>query len=244
MSEVSRAFVDLLRKSPECPDHVRQGILASGEEAVEPLLELLGDPSVDAAGHPSQGQARIHAAGLLGVLKEPAAIDGLLDALLANRANGKLVGVIARALAHIGGVKEPALARLEVVEAEADRMMLAMVLASCGERDERIAALLRDMLPAEPQLVLPLVGRYGDPQLAPDVAKVLLAAGLDGRITALAVNTLEQLGITHPKLGELFDKASKKVQLEDAQELVDHAEKVLRETIRQHVARNPRPGEA
>jgi len=232
MSDVTAAFVDLLRKGPECPDHVRQGLLAGGEESIEPLLALLNDPSVDEPDHPSQGQARRHAAGLLGVLGHPAAIDGLLEAIVAYRSNSDLVGVIARALATIGGVKEPALAHLARTEHPAGRLMLAMVLASCGERDDRIAALLRDMLPTEPQIVLPLIGRYGDPALAPDVAQVLLAAGLDGRVTALAVQTLEKLGITHPKLTELYSKANKTEQLRDAKELMDRAQKLLAQTLK------------
>lgn len=231
MSDVTAAYVDLLRKGPDVPDHVRQGLLASGADAVEPLLALLGDPSVDVPGHPSQGQARRHAAGLLGVLGEASAISGLLDALLANRRHSDLVGVIARALAAIGGVTGPALERLEQADSEADQLMLLMVLASAGERDDRILAALRERLPTEPALVLPLVGRYGDPALAKDVGDVLLAAGLDGRVTALAVQTLQKLGVSHPLLEELGTKANAYAKTREAKDLVDRAEEVLKETL-------------
>ena len=231
MSDVAQAYVDLLRKSSDLPDHVRQGLLGAGADAVDALLALLADHSVDAPGHPSGGKARVHASVLLGHIGDRRAIEPLLEALVTDRAVPLQVRAHASALALIGDVAEPTLARVANATTEAAKLVLAMVLASCGEKRPEITEFLRELLPTEPMLVLPLVGRYGDPDLATDVGKVLLSGGLDGNLTALAVRTLGELGIAHPKLDTLSDKASSKAFGDDMSRLVTEAEKLLSEVM-------------
>jgi hypothetical protein len=231
MRDVAKAFVDLLRKSPELPDHVRQGILGAGADAVEPLLELLADRSVDAAGHPSGGRARVHASVLLGHLGDRRAVEPLLGALVSDRGTPILVRAHATSLARLGDVAEPTLAKARAAGSHAEKAVLAMVLASSREVRPDITAFLRELLPSDPQLVLPLVERYGDPDLAPDVGKVLLTAGTDAALARQAVRTLGTLGVTHPKLDALGRKAGEKLQAEELADVVAVAERLLAEML-------------
>ncbi len=234
MSDVAKAFVEMLRKSSDLPDHVRQGILGVGADAVPPLLELLAERSLDDPDNASGGKARLHASVLLGYLDDRRAVEPLLDALVADRGAPKLVRAHAASLTRLGDVAAPTLARAKAADSDADRMLLAMVLASCGERSDEVAAFLRELLPTDPMLVLPLVGRYGDPALATDVAKVLLTSGLDGPLTARAIQTLAELGVTHPKLDDLSDKAWEKARFDELSTLVSEAQKLLRDVLPEH----------
>lgn len=232
MADVAQAFVEMLRKSPDLPDHVRQGVLAGGDASVEPLVALLRDRSTDTPDHPSQGQARVHAAVLLGHLRDARAVEPLLEALVQDRSRPRLVRAHAGALARIGDVVEPTLARAAATDVFADRLVFAMVLASAGVRDDRIADLLRDLLPHDPALVLPLVGRYGDPALARDVAQVLLGAGVSQpRVTRLAVDALAELGVQHAKLDALHDKAQQKSALDELGQMIEVARTLLDDVL-------------
>lgn len=218
MSNVAVAYAQMLTKSPDVPEHVIAGLLASRADAVEPLLAIAGDRSLDAAGLPNQGTARAHAVEMLGHLGEAAAIPGLLDLLVRDRQNSRLVGTVADALSAIGGVTDDALAKLASTSHLHERMMLAMVLASAGEHHDAIRDVLRELLPQDPDIVLPLIATYGDPALAPDVAETLL--GASGPRIMQAVHTLRKLGFVHPKLDDLAAKVYDTARYEVSRQLL------------------------
>ncbi len=225
MSDVARAFVQMLSKSDDVPEHVISGILACRADAVEPLVEALNDRSFDAPSHPSGGLVRAHAAELLGHLGEPAAVEPLLDVIVADRANTRLVKSVAGALAQLhesldGGIATLALARVKATDDVLARMMLAMVLASAKVQDPAVTELLRDLLPQDPDIVLPLIATYGDADLAPDVARILLDAEGEPQRVMQAIHTLSKLGHRHPKLEALANKADELLRHEVGRELL------------------------
>ena len=225
MSDVARAFAQMLTKSPDVPEHVIAGLIASGAEAIEPLVAVLNDRSLDASDHPSGGFARPHAAELLGHLADVSAIDPLVQVLVADRAQPRLVKAVADALARLhealeGGIAGALLDHVDATDDVRAHMMLAMVLASGKMQDARTTELLRTLLPQDPDIVLPLVTNYADPALAPDVAKVLLDASGQPKRAIQAVHTLAVLGHRHPKLDELARVADDTLRHEVAREVM------------------------
>lgn len=225
MSDVARAFAQMLTKSPDVPEHVIAGLLATKGDAVAPLVEVLKDRSLDRDGHPSNGLARVHAAELLGHVGREDAIDPLVDVLVADRADRPLVKAVSDALARIhedldGGIASALLDRVDATSDITTHMMLAMVLASGKMQDPRTTELLRTLLPKDPDIVLPLVVNYGDAALAPDVAQVILDAEEHPQRVMQGVHALAQLGHRHPKLDELAMRADELLRHEVAKDII------------------------
>ncbi len=225
MSDVARAYVQMLTKSPDVPEHVIAGILATGADAIAPLAALLADRSLDADDVPSQGLARAHATELLGLSGEEEAIPPLLDALVVDRGYPKMVQAISQALARLhvsteGGIVGPTLARVQASADVRDHMMMAMVLTSARIRDPRVVELLRVLLPQDPDIVLPMIATYEDPALAPDVARILLDAADSKPRVIQAVHTLGRLGVRHPKLDALSQTTDELIRYEVGKELL------------------------
>lgn len=132
------------------PRAIRVEVLAHGQRAVPPLLDLL------AAGPPL---AAAHAGTLLGALRAPEAIGPLLAALPDN--DGAAAG-----LAAMGTIAlEPVLEALGRAGSQPERERLLNVLAGAGVRDERIAAALVEGLERSPRTTASIAARYGDPQV-------------------------------------------------------------------------------
>jgi len=249
MSDVARAFAQMLTKSPDVPEHVIAGLLATKQDAVAPLVEVLKDRSLDREDHPSDGLARVHAAELLGHVGQHDAIDPLVDVLVADRANRALVKAVSDALARIhqgidGGIAGALLDRVDATEDLTTHMMLAMVLASGKMEDPRTTKLLQRLLPQDPDIVLPLVVNYGDPALAPDVAQVIMDAGGHPQRVMQGVHALAQLGHRHPKLDELALKADEVLRHEVAHDLMLSAAPDLAVILRGMAADEARAAES
>jgi hypothetical protein len=221
MSAVAQAYVDLLRRSPDVPEHVIAGVLGAGPAVVEPLVALLNDRSTDAADHPAGGMARAHAAELLGHVGDPAAIEPLLEVLVADRARPSMVKACAGALARLGDVSGPAFRRAQATPVRAEQLVLAMIIAAAGRRQPDITAWFAELLDAEPDLVLPLIARYGDRSLAPPVGQVLLASADRPQRVAACVGVLQVLGVNHPKLQQLAKTAADLTLVKVGQQMLD-----------------------
>lgn len=156
-------------------DKVDEGqILALGEDAVAPLIEILGDETLLEDDAPGEGMAPCHAAWLLGQLHAESAIEPLLDAVVDESASGLVrCNAAMQALSELGAaVVEPVLRRLKEVSLDA-RIYLCEILGRLGVQDARILKQLLALLKDAPEVGAACLVDYGDTAALPSLIAAL-----------------------------------------------------------------------
>lgn len=157
--EAARRSVERLTKvlGQKLPRAIRVEVLAHGQRAHGPLVDLLRTGGPVAASH---------AARLLGALKVERAIPHLLAVMSATVAEEVVAGA-GEGLASLGpAAVEPTLQALGAAAEEQQRQRLLGVLAACGVHDPRVTAALLDALEADTtRKVASIAARHGDPQV-------------------------------------------------------------------------------
>jgi hypothetical protein len=163
------SFEDWLRRSliqadGVLPSEVAERILAQGEVAVAPLIEILEDRSLL---EPSGGWAPIHAAVLLGELGAIEAIPALLEALVDEDDGDLFTDEVSESLMAMGpDVLESLLAAHAELLAEGSNpyylMDMERILCSLGVRDERVFTALIGALERTPEHGACCLAQYGD----------------------------------------------------------------------------------
>jgi hypothetical protein len=201
LENVHAAQSDLhaLHDMEELTDEMRAEILARGDAAVEPLLEVLFEHADE-----EECPAPMHAAALLGELRSPRAIEPLLDLLVRIAPEDPLCDAIIMALSSIGEpALEPTLVRWRQVRADRDQAVLyEEVLANLGVKDERIYDILMKGFRGDP-LIAWYLGTYGDPRCLPDLIRAF--DNSDPMAVTAIGETIEKLGgeLTREQTAEL-----------------------------------------
>ncbi len=161
-------IAEIRQAGEELPDSLRDAILALGQEAVPPLLELLEDESALEGNSPSAGSARTHAAKLLMNLRAVEAIEPLLRILKSVDYDSAIYNVITVNLSALGApVLDPALRSLVQDLPDITRHGIYEILSNLGVRDERIFKILSAHFAKEPGLGAICFANYGDERALP-----------------------------------------------------------------------------
>src|SRR5688572_28261247 len=105
----TRALVrQVLEHTAKLPPELRADILARGDGAVAPLVELLEDASLALETAPGAGYAPVHAVELLARLKAPEASVPLVRALLRCEPGELLFDALLYGLEELGAAVVPA----------------------------------------------------------------------------------------------------------------------------------------
>ena len=173
MSQAAQSVQRLVEAGEELTPELERELLAHGAGAVAPLLRLLSDESLRAEDSPGQGWAPIHAAMLLGVLKEPSAIPAMMSQLQLTQPGEYLQEALVEALQGFGAPAiEPVLALLRERPEDATLHDFASeVLSGLGVRDPRIFSTLLDELARDPVAGALRFGDYGDPAALPELSR-------------------------------------------------------------------------
>jgi hypothetical protein len=158
-----RSPLDQLRRyrKEELPQALREQILAVGAAAVPTLVEILDG---------GRSWAPVHAARLLGELKEPAAAEALIRKLARVEGDDPLFSAIVFALSDLDEPAiEPMLAAHESSTAAEFRLALREAMSGCGAKDERVFELLLASLEEERRtrafgISAADLAEYGDPR--------------------------------------------------------------------------------
>ena len=186
-------------------DQVADRIVGLGDRAVVPLIRRI-EASLETD---DESWAPVHAARLLGRIGDPRAIEPLIAAVDATEAVDMLHDAAVLALPKLGApVVEPVLARAQALEPDDIEIFAwADVLARSRVRDERIFALLGDILPFFPDLTAGCFADYGDPRALPILHEVLEAYVLVGnveedRVVVDLADAIDSLGgeLTGPEI--------------------------------------------
>jgi hypothetical protein len=184
----------LLQTERNLPDGAREEVLALGAAAVPALLQVLDD---DETG----GWAQIHAVRLLGEMKIAAAIGGMLRALAETDGLDVLHDAVLLSLPEIGEpVVEPALRAYAETDDLELRGSLGAILARLGVVDERIFAVLLEMLEISPRHAGDLA-HYGDDRALPHLSRAFDAYTLRDSDSPLANQDLVELHAAIEELG-------------------------------------------
>ncbi len=235
-----------------------KSIAALGEAAIGPLLEVATDRGLWSEDSPGAGEASTSAISLLGDLRAPAAVEPLLGVLAETEPVEILHDRTLLALEHIGApTLEPALRALAAIPAiDSDRRdELVGIVAALGVHDDRVLALLLEMLGRDPDQAAMHLARYGDPRALPHLLEALdrhaVAVDRIGRDSALIelVEAVEALGGTlgpaqAAKVGE-FGRLREQWALpagEEDGESLDDAADDDDESVRVPILRVERPG--
>lgn len=148
-------------------------VLALKEAAIEPLLAILGDRKLRDPGGLGGGWGPVHAAGLLGQLGAPRAIEPLLDTLATTFPPEELCLAVSQALLPLGAALIiPILARLPTAVGPY-RRELWFLLAGAQVRDARIFDQLLEAFAEQPEEGVMRLAEYGDPAALPYLARAL-----------------------------------------------------------------------
>jgi tetratricopeptide (TPR) repeat protein len=164
----------------------KKQVLALGAAAVPALVDVLEDEELEMTDGPGEGWAPIHAARLLGELREEAAAPAMVRVLCELDLETILYNELIHALIQVGpAVAGPVLAALESGEA-LDEEGLLEVLARCGAKSEVIFTRLCADFLEDPDLGAYLLASYGDARALPLLHEVLNAYTLEGEEGPLA----------------------------------------------------------
>lgn len=165
------------------PRELEERILALGEAAREPLLEVLERRALWMEGAPGDGMAPVHAVRLLGRL-DPASetVDRVLTAL----ADLDVLDLLANEIVHMLKEWGPAVAPVVLAAAQRGcrldtRLNHLEVLANCGARSDAIYDLLLAFLLEGEDLGPGFLATYGDARALPEVHRAFEALRLDSR---------------------------------------------------------------
>jgi len=184
----------LLQTERNLPGGAREEILALGADAVPTLLQVLDD---DERG----GWAQIHAVRLLGEMKISAAIEGMLRALAETDGLDVLHDAVLLSLPEIGEpVVEPALRAYAETDDLELRGSISSILSRVGVVDDRIFAVLLEMLECAPRHAGDLA-HYGDDRALPHLSRAFDAYTLRDSDSPFANQDLVELHAAIEELG-------------------------------------------
>lgn len=155
------------------PARIAEHILALGEAAIEPLIEVLVDSRLRDPKGPAAGWAPVHAARLLGLRPRARAIEPLLDVLATTDKLSPLGEAVSKALVPLKAqLVTPILERLPTAVG-GYRRELWYLLAGAGVREPRIFVQLLAALSESPEVGAMCLSEYGDRAALPDLAHAL-----------------------------------------------------------------------
>jgi hypothetical protein len=161
----------VLHDGPVLPPLAATRILALGQAAVEPLINLMSDSRLRAPRGPAGGWVPVHAAKLLGQLDPEAAVEPLLDVLATTAQLSPLRQAVEKALAPLGApLVSPILARLPTAVG-GYRRELWFLLANARVRDARIFVQLLGALAESPEDGAMYLAEYGDKAALPELSR-------------------------------------------------------------------------
>ena len=142
---------------------LREQIMALGPAAVPPLVEIFTDNTMYLLDGPGEGWAPIHAVKLLCDLRAIEAIEPLLRRLVETDFTEIVHETIVSKLPALGApVLEPALTAYAQQQGDDARTSLAMVIGRLHVLDDRILAILLEMLAINPTVIAGVLAEYGD----------------------------------------------------------------------------------
>lgn len=241
MNHLDQAIERLRCTSEQLPDDLREQLVTAGSEAVPSLLAILEDRAgwqEDAAG---DGWPPIHAATILGEIRDPRSVAPMIDCLHETDALDVLANALWLALPKHGvAALEPLLAVCDEIDDPHERLSFCIVLGELGVRDERIFERLLAMFEHNAEAIAGSFAEYGDPRALPILAQCLDEYELDER-TASHDLTIKELAYAIEDLGgELTESQREKVAT--AHRIA--AERRLAATRRQRRAPLDRPSPA
>ena len=203
----------LIEAGDEMPDKLRDDLLAAGDEATSALIALLEDEEMALETSPGDGWGPIHAARLLGKRGDAEAIEPLIEVVAEAELDEYLYSSAIFALRAIGKPAiEPILAAIEEGGDDETRDGLAEVLADVAEEDERVFAILLEVLEDSPAFGATNLSSYGDPAAIDGLHDVFESIEVDPQMGAMGnfdvidvANAIEELG------GELRESEEAKV---------------------------------
>jgi hypothetical protein len=172
----------------------RDEVLALGMQAVPTLLRILDHEVLE-------GWAPVHAVRLLGEMGISAAIGPMLRALAETEPLDMLRDAILASLPKIGEpVIEPALRAYAEADDRAFRASVGSILARIGVLDDRIFAVLLEMLEISPSGPGDLA-RYGDDRALPYLSRAFDAYALHDSDSPFANQAIVELQAAIEELG-------------------------------------------
>lgn len=167
-------IVMLRRTGERLPSELRERILARGQEAIPPLVEILQDEELGAEDGPAGGWPPIHAVELLVDLGALEAIEPMLDILAETDWDTIIHDRIVLRLPDLrGAVLEPALARIVSGIDEPLHDNLCSILSEIGVRDDRVYSELCKAFERNETIGAVRLADYGDPRALPLLARAL-----------------------------------------------------------------------
>jgi hypothetical protein len=203
MNIVEQDIQRLVAAGEELPEEVAQALLAHGPEAVPALLGVLTDETLQMEDAPGDGWAPVHAADLLGELKDPRALPTMLLQLRQTEPGEYLQETLTDALIDWGeGLIEPALAVLREHPRDAQlHDYVGEVLSKAELDDERVLAALLRELELCPESGAIHLAEYGDPAALPALSRAFDAFDPGPGAGPLHGHTLVELAATIEGLG-------------------------------------------
>jgi HEAT repeat protein len=189
----------LLAADRQLPAQARDEILALNAAAVPALLRVLNeDPD---------GWAPVHAVRLLGELKAAEAVEPMLRALAETESLDLLHDAVLRSLPEFGNhVVEPALRAHAASQDPELRSSISAILAQTGVRDDRIFAVLLELLERSPGSAGNLV-EYGDDRALPYLSRAFDDYKLRDSDAPLANQDLVEIHAAIEDLGGTLTRA-------------------------------------
>lgn len=212
-------IADLDTEHDVLDDRVADRIVDLGDDAIEPLIRRI-EASLETD---DLSWAPVHAARLLGRLGDPRAIDPLIATIDATDTGDMLHEAAILTLPKLGApVVEPVLARARALEIDdIEIIKWADVLAGTRVPDERIFALLADILPFFPDFTAGCFADYGDERALPLLHQAFESYVPTGtveedRVVVDLADAIESLGgeLTVPEIRK-FDAYSARVREAD-----------------------------
>jgi hypothetical protein len=184
----------LIQSESHLPARDRDEVLALGTGAVPALLRILDDEVLE-------GWAPVHAVRLLGEMRISTAIGPMLRALAETDPLDMLRDAILASLPKIGEpVIEPALRAYAEADDRAFRVNVGSILARIGVLDDRIFAVLLEMLEISPSRAGDLA-QYGDDRALPYLSRAFDACALGDSDSPFANQDLVELHAAIEDLG-------------------------------------------
>jgi hypothetical protein len=184
----------LLQSETHLSARARDEVLALGTGAVPALLRILDNEVLE-------GWAPVHAVRLLGEMRISAAIGPMLRALAETDPLDMLRDAILASLPKIGEpVIEPALRAYAEADDRAFRVSVGSILARIGVLDDRIFAVLLEMLEISPSRAADLA-QYGDDRALPYLSRAFDAYVLGDSDSPFANQDLLEVHAAIEELG-------------------------------------------
>ena len=213
-TDVDPRIARLFEEGQNLTDAARTAIVEMGEEATDPLVDVLADQKMWDEEAPGGGWAPIYAADILGEIGDRRAIDPMYDALAACEPDAILDTKLTVGLRRYGeDAIEPGIRALDRHGPDF-RDDLAGVFSGLGLRKRVIFQVLVKTLVRSPIIGAANLAEYGDPQaldaLFPMLNRLLRVAAEDRTKAEMAVavaEAIEELG------GELDDNQSEQLEI-------------------------------